>query len=359
MQITTASLSSDMRRLSHAVLIVAILPCLLSFVIYYGFFTAYVGEAFHREAFRAHYESGVYRYRVLGRELLLATHSVVVSQTKVGQLARRILPEAPRGMALADAKGDGWFYGSFFILNTAFLVGASLLLYAICFRGGLGAQDRALAAGKYSMGLLIMTLTQFVPTAYDMLSCFFLLAAAYLIVRPMRWGFAGVLLCVGLGALTRESAAMILALYLAYHVGDLMRLNREAIWRLTTMIALFAVVYVALRLYYGTEHAVCQMVRWRLNVMDQKSLFGLLLLPALCGLIMAGVARPMRCWVFLAACAPYALAMLTIANTWEVRLWVPVWLGLLVLAHVDTSEAGTEDRLAGTACPTGNCSGMR
>jgi len=315
-----------------------VLPCMLSFVVYYGFFSDYAGAGFHREGFLSFYESGVVKYRVLGRELLLKTHSVVVSQTWAGRLARRFLPDVPRCMPMADPKGNAWFYGAIFIQNTVFFVGAALVLYALFHHGCVTPGARAFAMGRYGIGLLMMTLTQFVPTAYDMVTCFFFLAAAYLIVYAGRWGFPGLLICVFLGTLTRESAVITLAFFFAYHIDELVKLNRQAIGRLVSLTLVFAITYVVLRVYYGTDHAMWQMVRWWLNLFDQKSLCGILLFPVMCWMIMAGVSSVRRCWVFLVACLPYVIAMTIIANTWEIRLWVPVWLGLLVLAYVDTEK---------------------
>ena len=36
-------------------------------------------------------------------------------------------------------------------------------------------------------------------------------------------------------------------------------------------------------------------------------------------------------WVFLVAALPYVIPMLFIANPWEIRLWVPVILLLMLL----------------------------
>jgi hypothetical protein len=332
-----ASVGSGLRKMVRVGVVGVMLPILLSFVAYYGYFTNYVGGTFHREGFRNHYENGLYRYRVLGKVLVLDAHRVVVSQTPVGRFFRRYLPELPRAMLIADPKGDKWFYGALFIANTLFLVATALTLYAIlCSRENRTPLDYALAMGRYAMGLLPVVMTQYVPTPYDPLSYFFLLAGIYCVVCPFRWSFPIMLICMLLGALTRETMALLLVFFLAYHIGPLLRFDRRAIIHLVGLTGVFLMTYVTLRACYGTEHAVWQVVRWRLNLQDGLCILGFLLLPALSWLILSGVAQLGRCRVFLAASIPYVLAMATIANTWETRLWVPVWLGLLVLAHLDT-----------------------
>lgn len=326
-----------MGRIAHFVLIGVALPCILSFVVYYGFFSDYAGAGFHREGFRRYYESGVVKYRVLGRELLLNVHSVVVSPTRAGYWLRKLLPNAPRCLPMADPKGNAYFYGALFIWNTLCLVGASWLLYAFLRKSAAAPWQQAAALGRHAVGLFLMAITQFVPSAYDLLTCVFLLAAAYCMVYGGRWGYPLALACMLMGTLTRESAVLVAVFFLAYHFDDVLRLRRQPLLKLVGLLAVFAVTYMALRFAYGFDHAMWQMVRWRLNLTDPKSLCGLLALPVVCWAIMAGAAHR-RCWVFLGACLPYVAAMTLVANTWEIRLWVPVWLGLLLLAHLDTGR---------------------
>jgi hypothetical protein len=55
-------------------------------------------------------------------------------------------------------------------------------------------------------------------------------------------------------------------------------------------------------------------------------------MPIVSYLLCAGSRNLKRCLFFLAASSPYILAMPIIALGWEMRLWVPVWLGLICLA---------------------------
>ena len=42
-------------------------------------------------------------------------------------------------------------------------------------------------------------------------------------------------------------------------------------------------------------------------------------------------ANAKKCRLFLLMSAPYVLGIVFVASTWEIRLWTPVWLALIVL----------------------------
>jgi hypothetical protein len=94
------------------------------------------------------------------------------------------------------------------------------------------------------------------------------------------------------------------------------------------------VIYGLLRLQLGlSNRAVWHNVTLRLNLADPFNWVGFAAMPVVSYLLCAGSRHLKRCLLFLAASSPYVVVMPIIAVGWEMRLWVPIWLGLICLAR--------------------------
>jgi hypothetical protein len=315
------------KRFLQAAVLTVVFPFIVSLVVYYGFATNYTGHVFNEAGFRAQYESGVFKYRVLGRELLLATHRLVNSQSFPAQVIRKLFARTPASLATIDPQADPTFYAAYFVQNTFFLVLSCILLYFL-----LSATAGPPVPVNYVVGVLLMGITQFAVCPYDTLSYSLLLLSFFLIMRVFRFSFPllAVVLCVG--TLVRESAALALAFYFAYRYDEIASFRRRALSELALLIGAFVVTYGLLRVLLGSDQAIWQELTLRANLTHFMPLTGIAAMPVVAYLLCAGSKRIRQCFIFLAASLPYLLAMVMVGHTWEIRLWVPVWLGLICLA---------------------------
>ena len=334
------------RRFFHGIMLTVVFPCLVSMVVYYGFATNYTTDVFHEAGFRSQYETGIYKYRVLGRYLLLKTHDLINSDGLPGYLLRRIFAKSPASAAILDEQMDATFYAAYFLQNTFFMVAACVVLYFILSSKGGGVSITA----THMIGSLIMGSTQYVIAPYDTLSYFLFLLSFLLILRPFKHSFPLLILTLVVSTLARESAAMILAFYFAYHFISLKRLRRVEIGQLVVLIVTYLTTYFLLRIFLGFDKALWQNINLGHNLTDGRALAGIAALPIVSYLLCVGKKNWERCVIFLVASSPYFLGSIVVARGWEMRLWVPIWLGLICLAR-----AGPNNSVQATSRTTPEC----
>ena len=306
-------------------------PLVLSLVVYYGFSSNYTTGVYSEAGFQHRYGNDVYRYRVLGSWLQLETYHWI---------ERHDLPSlAPRSLALLDPGGSPAFYTTYFLNNTLFLCLTCSVLFFV-FRSSALARLPGLADALLLLSCLLMTVTQYVVVPYDTLSYFFLACGFYgVTVRPVgaRPGIVNATmlgLVVVLATLTRETAALIPAFFVAYHRRRI--LTRPFAWNdlhavLALLLVCFAATYGALRLALGTDDAVFQSFRLAQNLGNPFSFAGLTLFGALILTSLLDRRARGEVAVFLIASLPYLLSVVIVAQPWEIRLWVPIILSIIVL----------------------------
>lgn len=308
----------------YVMMLAVALPFLVGYVVHYGFGTNYTNEVFHEEGFRDQYESGIYRYRVLGRHLLLGTYELIRSDFFLSRLVRSQCPSPPVGALMLDDEADSAFYASYFALNTFFLVICSILMYAIL--AGAPPLERTL---KLILLPLLIGLTQYVVCPYDTLSYAFILVTFLLILKPFKYRLPLLLLALAAGTLARETAAVAIPFFIAHNWKDISRGEPRKLGWLGLLVGTFLATYLLLRVALGFDGALWENVRLLDNLSSLRCLLGFSALGIVAYplAVMSGNRR--KCLVFIIASSPYWLAMLFIAVTWELRLWVPIWLGLL------------------------------
>lgn len=327
---------------SKLLVVAVVVPALLMTFAYYGFTTNYTRWVFGEQSFRGQYERGIYRFRLLGREGVLATyhalrdHGMTPPDDKPAVFAADLVHHY-------DQQGDPTFYAAYFVWNTLGAVLAALAL-------ALMLRDRTLfdlpEAERIAWVLAssgAVALTQFVVTPYDTLAYALFIGCAWASLRALRTraplaAVLAVALLV-LGALNRETAmlnvSLVGAVALAWY-----GLKRRTFAAAALAAGAFLAVYVALRLALGTERGVFDdfsaLNWWRgpFNRAGSLALACVLAVP----LWLERAARR-RYALFLLGAAPYLVVTLGAGVAWEVRLWVPLVLGGLLVARL--REAGS------------------
>jgi hypothetical protein len=290
------------------IMLCLVAPLCANYFAYYGFVTHYSVGVFSPRGFHAQYDHEVFKYRVLGKALLLAVYRVVEYLNPA---------DAGWGRMAAFLGTDSInFYHSYFFLNTAFLCLTLLVV------------SDYLADLELLAVALLVAITQFVVVPYDAVAYFFLACT-------FRWRHSLPLTAavVFLAALNRETAALSLSLY-----ASLLFLGRGGSLRgLALLTSVFVLTYLSLRAAFGWGNAVGNEFTF-IRYLNVNSAVGI-------GFALAAgyalVRRPAWALVFLACSLPYVLSILITGNPFEARLWVPLLLGVMLV------QAAGQERQSG------------
>jgi hypothetical protein len=297
-----------------------IIPFVLSTIVYYGFSTNYTKGVFTKQGFEQLYGNGIYKYRVLGSSMLLKTYDLVEKFN---------LPILPHN------EGDWKFYSAYFYLNTFFLCLTCITLFIVL--GGLINNDFMAVDLPLMFMCCLMTITQYVVVPYDTLSYFFLSIAAFLILKNKQkvWEIIILSIVVILATLTRETASLILAFYFAFNYKEILKktelfkINQKQ-RELLIITLCFLCTYFGLRFALGFENGIYKEITL-INITNILSILSILFFVSIFILIVITKVKTKETFIFLLATLPYTLALLAISILWEIRLWVPVILLLLIL----------------------------
>ncbi len=318
-----------------------VIPVIMSTVVYVGFFTNYTAEIlFSKQGFEHYYNNGIYKYRVLGQIILLKTYDLI-RHYDLPTLEARSLP-------LLKDNGDPEFYSAYFYVNTVFLCLTCMLLLIIL-AGGTKSANFLLVDFPVLFMCFLMAITQYVVVPYDTLSYFFLALAVILIMYGNKaWHVSTLGIVVVLATLTRETAIFILAFYAAIHYRDVFaklanrKINRQQVM-LLLLIVCFLGTYVGLRLVFGKEQAVYQAFLLTRNINLSVSLFGILFYISIALLVLITTHVTKEISVFFLVTLPYVGLMWLIADPWEIRLWTPLIMLLIIMKVQAHQSAGKQD----------------
>jgi hypothetical protein len=291
-------------------IIAVLLPILVSIVFHYGFFTNYTRGTFNIRGFEAQYNTGVFRYRVIGNTLVseiaewMHRHPAMYDRFKSATTA-------------LNAPDDPVMYGAYFMLNTVSLVMVSALLYSLC-------------AGMYQyLALLLLTaMTLYVVTPYDVLSYAVILAGILAVIRGWTPWLIPLMI---IGTLVRETMILVIPFYM---------LSRSGTSRYTmtaALVAAFAVAYFGIRAYMGDMGSMGEIAQSgvilmaNLDVRPARTLLGIGMLIVVLTMIVSARNNAKNALYFIAASMPYIVYVILVAQPQEIRLWVPVWLGAALI----------------------------
>jgi hypothetical protein len=310
------------------------LPLAVLFSVQVWMSTAYTG-ALDIGSFVAQYYHGVYRYRVLGRDLLIEVYNFL----------RVHFAERPYPLR-RDPSASFLFYSAYVLSNGIYFSLSNVLLLSLLWVKKKGLLDRELSLYFYYTLLLAMSMA--VVTPYDQL--------AYLLLLVGIWGtrvknpFLGVLLVAVsavAGTMNRETEfllASFLATIALYAPKPLAK--RYGIYLLVDLV-LSVAVYAGIRWISPGGLQVIQSTtlggKWAIESLVVVSL--LLAVGIVMAMRLHGNVRPAL--FFLIFSLPYGLAVLIGGEFRELRLIMPLVLGLLCL-YAFLGRAN-EDRLRGGA----------
>jgi hypothetical protein len=335
---------ADMARriicLTRFLVLGAAFPVVLSAISYLGYFTNYTRGLFSRDSFIEQYSSGVYKYRLLGKEVLLQIHDLI--------LALNLPTYAPKAMIQMDRHAEAAFYSAYFYLNTAALCIMCALLFLLF------EQRKAAESLWRDLSLMFITaiiaLSEYVITPYDVMSYMFLALAAYVMIcRPLDgiWRKLALAVVVTAATATRETAVLILCLHFSIYHGRVLSnplrsgLNKSQL-ELGLLVICFALTYIGLRFAFGFNHGVSNTPSFEPGA-GPLPVLGLLFLVSTVGIVALSSSSHREIMAFLLSATPYIVLMLLVAVAWEVRLWVPVVMLMLTIRLAAVNQPDLPD----------------
>lgn len=315
---------------------------LCSTIVYFGFTTNYTIDTFSPESFQEQYTHHVYRYRVLSQWMILG-----VDRALSGHMDENARDK--RRLLLRDPTATNRFYYAYYLLNTFFLVLTAIVLALLL------VPDRLLRAGNGEKILLLFfligvtCLTQFVVCPYDICGYFLELATFYLFLRYYERNYRMTMLLVAalvvLATTNRESSALTVA-FIATLLFCRFGWTARAFSGTLLLGVVFLATYFGLRVFVGPDvspegdsRPVMDFFHNNLTLPTDwlGILFWVLMLYLAIAIANSKRNRIAICCFHL-LCLPYAWQCLTKGILWELRLYMPILLGSVIMSKIDMSD---------------------
>jgi hypothetical protein len=315
---TTAHVSSMLPQYLLFAALATALPLTILLSVELWMTTAYTG-VMDLKTFTEQYYSSVFRYRLLGRDLLLHLYYFLNSH-----IADKPYP-LPR-----DPSGSFLLYCAYAISNGAYLFVSNLLLLSLLWVKKKGLMDRELLLYFYYMLLLAMSMA--VVTPYDQLA-YLLLLVGVLGARAKSQSIGILLVAISAiaGTLNRETEFLLASFLLTMALFSSKTLAKKYWIYLGVDLVLSLGAYIGVRL----------MIPGRMELIQSLTFGGKWALESAVVLVLllsAGVALAIRLYnnvspafVFLLFSFPYFLTVFIGGVFRELRLMVPVLLCLLCI----------------------------
>lgn len=328
-----------MRNNISSLLIVLITPLILGVITHFGYISGYTTEVISEPSFRAQYENGIYKYRVLSRILVVETDKIL-RKTKLNQMDNNLT----RMVRFMDINGTLSFYFAYFVVNSSFAILSSLLFFLVLSRN-IFDQSQTKAILTTLIFNITVPIFQYVLVPYDYSSYFFNLLIIWLYFKSksnnsITLNFL-MLISIILATLNRETSALSVSFILTFEY--LTANNIQIAIRKTILpIVAFLSTYLFLRIYYGFETGVMQKFTLFLNLVSPLNLFGIFT-----GLFSVYIlyyfsqnslsVRSMK--LYLIFSLPYIITSMVGGITYEIRLWAPLLINLsIILLYFNTRK---------------------
>jgi hypothetical protein len=294
--------------------------------------SAYTSHVFNLQGFLDQYGNGIYRYRILGRDLLLRIYHLLVAHHRDQPFP---MPTDPDATLL--------FYGAYVLLNAVFFFFSNLILLLLLWDWKKGITDLRLA--HYFFLVFLLALSTYAVTPYDQ-PAYFLMLACFLSLRfRTAWITYAVLGVAAIaGGLNRETEFLVTSALWTVAVfsqpKEAGRYFRAGLFHLI----LFSACYIGLRFLLPGAPTIA-------GGLTYGGKWPLPSLAVVCALFFVAVSMVVREYptrkpslVLLVLSAPYIVTILIGGQIRELRLLLPLLFCVLFvylqLAHAKMQRAG-------------------
>ncbi|WP_128331928.1 hypothetical protein [Apibacter sp. HY039] len=309
-----------------------LLPFILSFITYFGFTSKYAQVHANLNKLPDLYYSGLYNYRFLSRDLL--THIYNWLSPFLQNLRNQSIFK-PMNTLGTD----------FFILtvlyNTLFYILSCIILYKILIKNI--AQPYLL----YFLIIFIFALSQYVITPFDNASMFFFFLSIYFIFKlneKFNYSYTILLsLLVIISTCNRESSALTLSFYASVLVNSKITnlFKKQKIQYLLKCLWLpvlsFLIAYIGIRIFIHTDKAsLVEGNYFSHNYKEIKNILGFIFYLIITYFsITSSINKNYKYNVYnyIVFSFPYIITIIYAGLLWEIRLYIPLIAGQLILAN--------------------------
>lgn len=193
----------------------------------------------------------------------------------------------------------------------------------------------------------LFAFTQNIVVPYDAISYLCIAAAVYgTVFRPFGWNpLWTVVPALIIGGLSRETAALILSFYAAWHWRDLLSFSTikdgagSHLGQLVILFVVYSCPYIGVRTLIPSDNLFFTGLRLADNLVHQFSKFGWLFLgTSMIGFCLLKPART-ECVVFAIFASPYIIMNSLISNPREYRLFIPILIIMILMQLIRGLQA--------------------
>jgi len=282
------------------------------------FFRSCTAEVFHLEGFQRGYGSGIFRYRILGRDLVLLIYHFLL------RLAHG--HDRPLQMPM-DHQGTVLFYLSYIVVIGLFFFLSNLLLLVLLWDWDKGVSDARLS--QYFFLIFLWALSTANVTPYDQIAYFFMLLALLSVrLRSAWWMYLVLSISAIAGGLDRETQFLVTpalwAVAICTRSSQSRRYYRAGLFHLV----LFSACYIALRIFISGPVSVSGIFTFG-GPLAGPSICVLITLYCICvSLGRREYPSKLPSIALAIMSAPYLMTILVSGELHELRLLIPMLIGL-------------------------------
>ena len=261
-----------MKNRINITILLLVLPFIMSVITHFGYISGYTQGVTSAETFKSQYDSGIYKYRVFSKMLLLETDKIL-SQSKLNDMDNMLT----RMVKFIDPVGNLSFYFSYFIINTFFFILSAIFFYLILQKFVFTDDEKKLFLATI-IYIITVPIFQYVLVPYDYTSFFFnnLIIFLFLFNLERKSNIISVLMILSIisATLNRETSALSIAFMGAFLYTE----NNKIIPVLKGVFLpalAFIITYIGLRFYLGFDSGLLNKLTLHLNLISPLNLFGL------------------------------------------------------------------------------------
>jgi hypothetical protein len=322
-------------KLLSRIVFLTLTAIVLNTVVYFGFVGNYTRFLFSEITYRSQYQDNVYKYRVIGKEMVLKTYHVL----KQNNPDKEKLPDNSPLKAL-DPAGSENFYLAYFMVNTFMLILCGVVLCFIFDNALIYCSDKEKYLIPFTI-ISIISLSEFVVVPYDITAYFFLLISGLLLMKYFQKNKISWLLFAGIwvlaATLNRETSALSISLiatvlFLKYGV------SKRSIIPAIILFMFWIIPYIGLRLYFGFDKGFIGFNFLEHNLRNVFSWIGIIawIVFGWLSIIICNDRRnKIAVGLFHLLCLPYVISCFVGGILFEIRLYIPVFISAVLLAKID------------------------
>lgn len=301
--------------------------------VYFGFGNIYSSKILNYAEFQNQFANGIYQYRILSGYFLVWVYEFLGSLNLNYDIFK---------LKFLNPASEPQMYLSFYVLNTFFSVLCAAMMVLI------SEQKKFLATESEkilitAIGIFTIALTQFVIVPYDNSSYFFFLLFFYFLINYLNRGSNYLLIILvvimALSTLNRESSALSISLA-ATLLFSKFGIKKQTLLPVAILTFTFIAVYLGMR-FANESFSTNDGNLLAENFTQPKNFLGMLfwfVFFVFTLMISIGNEQRKMILIFHLLAIPYILMSFYTGILYEARLYVPLFLGGLVLSrHHKTS----------------------